>query len=382
MMTDPAGTNEARPTATHLGGSATPRGDLAEPEARKKAGDSKPRPKTILEFIEYSYDAGGRKLGLARKSLRELTVDPESAEAEMRALRRHAGYDLLLAVPPTILLALAEVALAPPVRRRILDLVVAAFACHPVFAAQLERLVDPAVEPELTAQEVSDSAKLTTTVSLGVEEPAELKDGEREKLRVNAVTAFLLFRVLRDHWTLDRFVADMAAVVWATPGLPRDAGAAAVLAASRSPEAMSQLSRHFERLLADAGKQAEEEHASAVRESRRADRLDEERRGLTMELESEKLKVQNLVDQVADLTRRLETEQSSRVVDNSHYAYDYEALRTQVIRRLSGQAELLNDGLHALRNERYGVAEEFLDRSLTAIEGEVARLKDLDGDRQ
>ena len=68
-------------------------------------------------------------------------------------------------------------------------------------------------------------------------------------------------------------------------------------------------------------------------------------------------------------------------MDKSHLADDYEVLRTQVIRRLSAQVGLLRDGLHALRNGRTGVAEEFLDRSLTAIEGEVTRLKDLDGGR-
>jgi hypothetical protein len=85
---------------------------------------------------------------------------------------------------------------------------------------------------------------------------------------------------------------------------------------------------------------------------------------------------------IRSLTLRAALRQSSRVVDSSHYAYDYEALRTQVIRRLSAQADLLNDGLHALRNGRTDIADEFLDRSLTAIEGEVARLKDLDGGPQ
>jgi hypothetical protein len=378
---DPGAISEAQSKDIKSGAAAST-GDRAAPEATRTTGNLKPRPKTILELVEYAYDAAGKKLALVRRDLRQLVVDPQSADAEMHALRRLAAADPFLAVPPSILSALAELGAELPVRRRILELVLAALASHPVFGAQLERLADPAVAPELSAREVSDAASRMTFDILRLQDSAAFKEPAREKLRVNAVTAFLLFRVLREGWTLDRFVADMTAVVWTTPGLTRQAGAAALLAASRSPEAMSQLSRHFERLLADSGKQAAEARASAVRESRRADMVEEEYRRVAKELESQTLRVRNLLDQIADLTRRLEAEQSSRVVDSSHYAYDYEALRTQVIRRLSAQADLLNDGLHALRNGRTDIADEFLDRSLTAIEGEVARLKDLDGGPQ
>jgi hypothetical protein len=378
---DPEATSKARPEAIESGTAAST-GDRPPPEAPRKTGDLKPRPKTVLELVEYAYDAAGKKLALVRRDLRQLVVDPQSADGEMHALRRLAAADPFLAVPPSMLSALAELGAELPVRRRILQLVLAALASHPVFGAQLERLADPAVAPELSAREVSDAARRMTFDILGLQDSAAFKAPARERLRVNAVTAFLLFRVLRDGWTLDRFVADMTAVVWTTPSLPRQAGAAALLATSRSPEAMSQLSRHFERLLADSGQQAAEARASAVRESRRADMVEAEYRHVAKEVESEKLRARNLLDQIADLTHRLEAEQSSHVVDTSHHAYDYEALRTQVIRRLSAQADLLNDGLHALRNGRTDIADEFLDRSLTAIEGEVARLKDLDGSRQ
>ena len=381
MTIDPEAISEVTSEAIKSEAAAST-GDQVVSEATRKTGDLKPRPKTILELVEYAYDAAGKKLALVRRDLRQLVADSQSADAEMHALRRLAAADPFLAVPPSILSALSELGAEPPVRRRILELVRAALASHPVFGAQLERLADPAVVPELSAREVSDAASRMTFDILGLQDSAAFKEPAREKLRVNAVTAFLLFRVLRDGWTLDRFVADMTAVVWTTPGLTRQAGAAALLAGARSPEAMSQLSRHFERLLADSGQQAAEARALTVRESRRADMVEEEYRRVAKELESEKLRARNLLDQIADLTHRLEAEQSSRVVDGSHHAFDYEALRTQVIRRLSAQADLLNDGLHALRNGRTDIADEFLDRSLTAIEGEVARLKDLDEGRQ
>ena len=350
----------------------------AASDPKQKSSDLKGRPKTILELIEYAYAEAGKKLNLSRQAVRELTVDQQSADGEMDSLRRVAAADPFLSVPPSILSALAELGADPLVRRRILALVLAALASHPVFAANLDRLADPAVEPELSAQEVSDAAKGMTFDVLRLKDAAEFTEAVRERLRVNAVTSFMLFRMLRNGWPLDRFVDDMASLVWTTPSRGRPESAAAVLA-SRSSDALSQLSRHFERVRADMDRQAADARAKAATESRRADRVEEENRRLYQQLESGKQEVRDLSDQIAELRRSLEAERSNRVVDNSHLVDDYETLRTQVIRRLSTQAGLLNDGLHALRNRRIEVAEEFLDRSLTAIEGELARLKDLDG---
>jgi hypothetical protein len=380
-------TIEAGSNSTALSGAVGPESaasveNAAAPGPKQKSGGLRPRPKTILELIEYSYGEAGKRLNLARKDLRELTVDQQSADAEMAALRRLAAADPFLSVPPSILLALAELGASPSVRRRILELVLAALAGHPVFAAHLERLADPAVEPGLSARDVSDAAKRVTFDVLGLKEAAEFKESARERLRVNAAISFMLFRVLRDGWPLDRFVDDMASVVWTAPSRSRPEDAAAVLAAARSTDALSQLSRHFEQVLADEGRQTAEARASATRESRRAGMAEEENRRLTRQLEMEKRKAGDLSDQFADLTRSLEAERSHRVVDKSHLVDDYEALRTQVIRRLSAQVGLLSDGLHALRNGRTAVAEEFLDRSLTAIEGELTRLKDIDGGGQ
>ena len=45
--------------------------------------------------------------------------------------------------------------------------------------------------------------------------------------------SFELLRVLRDGWTLDRFVDDMASILWTTAGHRSPFKAAAVLAASK-----------------------------------------------------------------------------------------------------------------------------------------------------
>jgi uncharacterized protein YlxW (UPF0749 family) len=174
----------------------------------------------------------------------------------------------------------------------------------------------------------------------------------------------------------------MTAVVWDTPSYRDVPKAASVLASAKSTDALSQLSRYFERLLREAEQQMGNARAEATQQARRAEAAEADKAALSAQLTAEKQRARELAAQVADLSQRLASEQSSRVVDKSHLVDDFEALRTQVIRRLSSQVELLSDGLHALRNGSTSVAEEFLDRSLTAIDAEVTRLKEIDGGGQ
>jgi len=380
-VTNDAGPSDVLPPRTAEPGADAAPGSAPAPKS-KPDGGRKPRPQTILELIDYAYAEAGRKLSLARKDLDKIKVDPDSADAEMESLRKSAADDPFLAVPLSILLALAELGAQAPVRRRMLELVLAALASHPAFTKLLERLADPAAEPVLAGREVSDAARSVTFDALGLKEASEFKGAARDRLRVNVVTTFEMYRVLRDGWTIDHFVQDMASLVWDTPSYQHVPRAVSVLASAKSTDALSQLSRHFERLLREAEQQTGHARAEAARQARRAEAAESGNAALSAQLMAETERARNLAAQVADLSQRLAAEQSSRVVDRSHLVHDFETLRTQVIRRLSSQVDLLSDGLHALRNGSTGVAEEFLDRSLTAIAGEVTRLKELGGGRQ
>ncbi|MFX1821428.1 hypothetical protein PV768_16740 [Pseudarthrobacter sp. CC4] len=353
-------------------------GQLGNQEGAKK----KERPKSILALIEFAYGEEGRKLNLARRDLRELSLQPDAAQAETDAVRRLAVGDPCLAVPPSLLAAVAELGPELPVRRRILDLVLVAFASHKVFENRLERLTGVPGSPVLTAQEMNEAAKRITFDTLGLHTASDFNEGARERLRVNAVTAFGLFRVLHDHWTADQFIGDMAAWIWNAPrdrSVPR---VAALLATAKNSDALSQLSRHSEVRLQESTMATEKALAQARREELRAVTAEASAKRLSAELEDAIARTAELGAEAETLKRRLSAEQSNRVVDQSHHVDDYEALRTQVIRRLTRQAELLSKGLHALRNGSANVADEFVDRAMSAIDSEIARLKDLEEGRQ
>lgn len=376
----------SEPVAAHVTAPGPPK---AEPPAAGKPEDTHAKtqpaarksslrftPRTVLDLIEHAYAGSGKKLNLTA-DLTGLKADESQAEAEMHQLRKLAASDRLLDVPPQVLIALASVKTEYTARRRILELMLAALADHPVFLAHRKQLFEPDAEPRLDGRNVSDATKVVTYLSLGYKESKSFTADSREKMRVNAVMSFALLRVLRDRWPLDWFAESMSALVWNAPALGTEQEAVAVLVSGQRG-ALSQLARHFEGRLAEAARKLQETAGTAAFQARRASLAEEQQRALSAKLDAERQRAADLASQVAVLKETLEAERGNRVVDHSHHVDDYETLRTRVLRQLSEQADLLADGLHALRHERLAVADEFVDRALTAIKKEVAHVKEMD----
>jgi hypothetical protein len=341
-------------------------------ESKKRA-----RPQSISELFEYAYGEAGRKLNLAR-DLTDITVEPEAAQSEIDLVLRLAAVDPFLAVPPHLLAATAEINTRSHVRERILKLTLVAVGSHKLFETAAERLVDPEAEPILTAREVSSLAKTFTFELADTEQAPERRAALRERVRVNAVTAFVLLRVLRDGWTADQFIQAMGALVWDGP-LQRSAPRmAALLATAKNGDALSQLSRYFESQLIDAQIQTSAAIRRANELERRANSAEAEVRALAAEVDIGRSRLAEQQTLIQHLEEQLDSERSNRLVDKSHLVDDYEALRTQMIRRLSAQVDLLGDALDAIRIGEPAVAEEFVDRALRKIDGEVTRLRELD----
>ncbi|MCW3767780.1 MULTISPECIES: hypothetical protein [Paenarthrobacter] len=336
----------------------------------------KETPKSILALFEFAYREPGRKLNLTRKALDDIPLQPNAAQDEVDAVRRLVQTDPFLNVPPNVLAAVAELGAERRVRERILDLVLEAMDNHSVFKNRIRPWME--AQTQAPTQQVIEAVKEAKFNELGLQKPSDLTEATRERLRVNAVTTVALMSVLRGM-PLDHFIDDMSTHIWKKHMDRNEARAAAVLSAAKNTDALHYLSQRFTTRVqdSDAGReratiQAREYELRAIR----AEALGKQR---LSDLDSERTRSARLEAEIDDLKRRLAAEQSSRIVDRSHHVDDYEILRTQVIRRLTNQVELLNDGLHALRNGSTDVAEEFVDRALNAIGGEVKRLKEIDG---
>jgi hypothetical protein len=358
---------------------ATGQPEAADPKTQPAARKSPLRftPKTVLELVEHAYAGGGKKLSLAA-DLSNLKAEASQAEAEGHQLRKLAAGDRLLAVPPQVLIALASVKTEYTARRRVLELMLAALSDHPVFVAYRKQLLEPDAEPRLDARNVSDATQVVSYLALGYKESKSFTADNREKMRVNAVMSFTLLRVLRDRWPLGWFTESMSALVWNAPAPATAREAVAVLVSGQRGDALSQLARHFEGKLAESDRKLQETEGMAAFQARRASLAEEQQRALSSELDAEQQRVADLASEMAALKESIEAERGNRVVDHSHHVDDYETLRTRVLRKLSEQADLLADGLHALRHERLAVADEFVDRALTAIKEEVAHVREMD----
>ena len=363
------------------------------------------KPQTVTELFQYVYreTREGRKLNLSRNLWDIGTTPPESAQLATAEVRKLAEADPFLDTLANLMVEIADVELKDSVRRQVLQFAQVAFASHELFAGRIERLVDPTAEPRLTATEISHAAGVLRLAEFDNEESLALIAVKRERLRVNAVTAFELFRVLRDGWSRNQFIDDFCQLVWRVPNrfeAPEPSGDTAgkrtddfrkdeaslkeranwrtvAMLVNAAAEPLSELKRHFEEVLRDRDKKIAGLMEDAAAQSRRAERERRTACSLSAELERKILRIDELEAQVADLEGQLEKEQRGRFADEVHAVDDYENLRTQVIRQLSGQVNLLNDGLHALRNGSIAVADEFVDRALSKIDGEVKRLKEL-----
>lgn len=386
--------------------SASSAGSGSKLAAKRKPG-KKPvaKPQTITELFKYVYreTRAGRRLNLSRNLWDLGTTPPEGSEEALAEVRKLAATDPLLDALANLMVEIADIELKDSVRRQILQFAQVAFVSHELFAGRGERLVEPTAEPRLSATEISHAARVLRLAELDNVESLALSGAKRERLRVNAVTSFELFRVMRGHWSKDQFIDDFCDLVWRTPSrfqapkksdnpvakrnddFRRDEASVkkraewrtVAMLANAASEPLSELRRHFEELLHDREKKIAGLVEEAAAQSRRADRERETASSLLAEVEQKNSRIGGLEARVAELEGQLEKEQKGRFADEVNAVDDYENLRTQVIRQLSGQVNLLTDGLHALRNGSIAVADEFVDRALTKIDAEVKRLKEL-----
>lgn len=338
---------------------------------------------SVRELIQYAYNNPGRKLVFPRADLFSLSSDEQSKQDEVLIIKNLATGDPFLAVPPTLLAAVAQQDVDHRAVQRILELVVVALAENRVFEQVVRRLASNSPETAVTAQEISALAEERAHEALGLKKSSDVMSAQRQRLRVNAVITFELFQILRDQWTEDQFVKDMATLVWRTsPSTRISKGTAALLATAKNTEALGRLSRHFEQQFGCAKRAAADALAQRAFQERRAEHAELAGKTLAAELDASRAQIADLEQTIDSLGRELRRERSNRAVDKSHHVDDYEALRTLIIRRLTAQVELLSDGLHALRHGSTQVAEEFVDRALSAIDTEVTRLKANSGGMQ
>lgn len=362
------------------GSTAPPNKDHVGAEKARVSG--RPRPTNLAEFIEAAYVTTS-KFGLSA--------------ADFETLEKSLAMDAPLALERDRILELASkdhtlrglVNLVGPIsqhahrksrlRERISELAIVALWQHPLYKNMLSHPRTPAGLPDVSAKRIwlvaPDSAK-----GLGQSE------SQSRTLRANAVIAFALLRVIHDEWSLEELVGALGETLWASrpESASRSSVAAAILVGAGEYDLPVRLGILHERSALSA-RQAEKSLSVATvaskTNSRRATEAEFRVSALEREVAALEFDLSGRREQLRVTEALLQTERERGSVARSHHADNYEVLRTQILRQLTKQSDLLTDGLHALRNGSHAIAEEFVDRALTAISREVASLKE-SGDQQ
>ena len=358
----------------------------AEPKKRApRKPKSKPQIESIEDLLKLAYESNARLLEFPKESLRKLPVTDEEVAAQGALIASLAPTDPTLSAPFKLLQYAARQGV--PLKRsergdlarplaRLVDLAVVALCGSPVFRVWKDQLLDPQRSPQLSTQHVRAEAERVDEDRLGLA-PDQFKAADGERLVRNAVACYGLLRVLQRAWNLDQFVDESHGAVWKheAPELGNLERAAGMIEASRDLDALGIVAANYVDRIARLDRQIYLLHTEVSAAANREARLREELRVSSEREQAALSRAEAFSADIVRLQKALAAEQDNRVVDKSHMADDYETLRTRTIRRLSGEIDLLTDGLHALRNGAPTVAEEFLDRSLLALTREVEQLK-------
>ena len=350
----------------------------AVPALRKKSrSPNQQRPSTIEGLVEYAYKQGDKKLDLTQASMHGIELKQGRETAEIEQINRLSANDLLLNVPPKLLASLAALGAQPSVQKRLIQLITVALAQHPIFDGRQEILISASMPSDFSTSELVERVNDVAPQDIGLTDEAAFTATMKDRLKGNAVTAYALLCVLQGKWRTAQFIEAMSSTVWTRPLQPSVQKAAALLASSKALDELSQLTAHHSSIHRRAQHELDFSTAESTELRRQSAESERKVSVLSAELEKSKEQLASSAMQIADLNNKLAEERSSRNVDYSHAVDDFEHLRTRVLRRLSSQVELLTDGLHAVRNNRIPVAEEFVERALDAIKSEVNTLKDL-----
>jgi hypothetical protein len=371
------------------------------PEAKKNRDSPKAHPKpniaTVEELLRFSYESKSRLLDLAQDMLRKLPIAGDEAPAQNELITSLALTDPTLGVTYKLLQCVArqgvdirpleevdkresEVIYLARVLRRLVELSLISMSRHPVFSAWTDQLVNPSREPKLSCRLFRDEARKVDATRLGLADD-QFKPADSERLVRNAVACFGLLRVIQHEWTIDEYIDQSYEFAWKpdTSGSAIRERIASTIAASRDLEVLGLVAGNYRARVSRLDERVAElerhVESAANREARRALQLQES----IDQAQSADARAHAFSADIVRLQKELVAERDKRVVDKSHMADDYETLRTRIIRRLSGEVDLLTDALHAMQNGSPSVAEEFLDRSVMALNREVEQLRDAAG---
>ncbi len=333
-------------------------------------------------LLRCAYQSLGKRLTLPKnvyEGINSEPPDPIEQEPACLVVDELGMKDRLLEVPLRLLVDSDAEGVSTDLEKRLLRVVVHALSLHRVCdSEEVREVLEGASDDDRIGAAFSrlnlSVDRLPSIAEAGTE--YGFKKSEREKLRSNVMGALALFVAIRDNWPLDRFVRCLHEHCWqhALRG-SRSKNLRPAIAGSRTPDLLGAVAQGFANRALLAERKAVELGETRDLLVSQLDVVERELEEREIRLAKSNEEVLALKVQLTHIEKLIEDERKERAIAHSHHVDDYEALRTRAIRLLDAQSRLLLDGLHALRNDRYAIADEYIDRVREAIERDLKALR-------
>ena len=347
--------------------------DKPKQKTQKPKKNLRPEIQSLAQFIEFAYSRKGQRISLPPKAEKALyknyVIDPEMKSS----LLKLAENDILLAVPRQLLLASRNILGYPQVKKELKDFIELVLKNHFIFSqndlsAALNNLPD-SPSPQQALIRVGKANMPTSE-----ENPLtnHYKSTDQNALRANAAYCLAVWFFESKGFQIDQITQMLYTALW-KPNSPESADDTTKLRTLTEIRELSGIG-----LACSVFKKETEKHLVIAAETiRNQEALNEKIRLLESEKNRIKHEQEEGVVKIRDLENELINERKAHALTRVHLGDDKEQLRARVLRRLKTEANLLEEGLHALRRNppKIHVMDDHAERVLDGLYMEIKELE-------
>ena len=334
--------------------------------------------RSISQLLTYAYARTGKQpFSITASARKALAGDATDSAVLTEQITRLAPSDPLLTVPPKVLTAMERASIGGRLRERLLELMALPLQLHPGLASiDLAAALSEAPTPDQDALFTS-VRKALAWLGAGQLGKASLQPADRRTLQDNAVLSVVLLLAIKHDWPTTALADCLDTYLWqedlAVAKVPSER---ALLTDGTNPAALALAAKAWRERLGERDRKVREVQAEADDARRRSDEALSRVAALAEAREQMEKVVAQREEVIASLQAELASEREHRRIEKSHAVDDYESLRSQLVRGLAQQTSLLEDGLHALRNKRAAVTEEYVERVIESLREDLQHLRD------
>jgi len=333
-----------------------------------KSGD----PENLESFVALAYSRKGQRIGMKKKVAISIAQGSPPEDAVWHRIQELAKSDVLLAVPKQMLLAAIPNKGTTRAWLQVLEACLAALRANPA-SSELVPLL-------LTADGGSDKVDEILEQAAGfrfatITRPGSTKllsKSQVAMLRANVTGIAALWMVAVRGAASHVVLRSLHEWVWSAETRRTNAVTDTWrrLLEVRDPTALGLACEAFVSAAEHARRDADSARASEAAALQRIGDLEATSAQLKAQLDHEKLANEDL--RKAELQAALDADAAL-----SHAKDDYERLRTRVLRRLTREVELLDEGMLAIKREppKLHVMTDHGDRALTGLREEIKSLQ-------